>query len=216
MANKYPPYVNAYGKIGELLEAIKSASVPAKFTFDFLHTVLGLKSTSFRAMIPLLKNLGLLDGNSVPTQAYKDFRDDGNSKWVLAKQVREAYKDLFQANEFAYRLNRDELKSKLKTLLGVGDDDSNLPSVVGTFAELVKFSEFDGKTKSHSKKDNKDDKTDSLDQAKPLVDSSPFKNESDLKFGISYTINLNLPATTEIEVFNAIFKSLKENLLKNE
>ena len=31
---------------------------------------------------------------------------------------------------------------------------------------------------------------------------------------LSYTINLNLPATTEIEVFNAIFKSLRENLLR--
>jgi hypothetical protein len=33
------------------------------------------------------------------------------------------------------------------------------------------------------------------------------------KLGLSYTINLNLPATTEIEVFNAIFKSLREHLL---
>jgi hypothetical protein len=32
--------------------------------------------------------------------------------------------------------------------------------------------------------------------------------------GLSYTINLNLPATSDITVFNAIFKSLKEHLLK--
>jgi hypothetical protein len=36
--------------------------------------------------------------------------------------------------------------------------------------------------------------------------------EGGLRLG--YTINLNLPATTEIEVFNAIFKSLRENLLR--
>lgn len=30
---------------------------------------------------------------------------------------------------------------------------------------------------------------------------------------LSYTINLNLPATKDIEVFNAIFKSLKEHIL---
>jgi hypothetical protein len=34
------------------------------------------------------------------------------------------------------------------------------------------------------------------------------------KLGITYTINLNLPATTDVEVFNAIFKALKENLLR--
>jgi len=31
---------------------------------------------------------------------------------------------------------------------------------------------------------------------------------------LSYTINLNLPATTDIKVFDAIFKSLREHLLK--
>jgi len=31
---------------------------------------------------------------------------------------------------------------------------------------------------------------------------------------LSYTINLNLPETTNIAVFNAIFKSLKEHLLQ--
>ena len=30
---------------------------------------------------------------------------------------------------------------------------------------------------------------------------------------LSYTINLNLPSTTDINVYNAIFKSLKEHLL---
>jgi hypothetical protein len=32
---------------------------------------------------------------------------------------------------------------------------------------------------------------------------------------LAYIINLNLPATSDIAVFNAIFKSLKENLLKD-
>ena len=31
---------------------------------------------------------------------------------------------------------------------------------------------------------------------------------------LSYTINLNLPETSDVEVFNAIFRSLKDNLLK--
>ncbi|RYG87003.1 MAG: hypothetical protein EON58_21120 [Alphaproteobacteria bacterium] len=32
---------------------------------------------------------------------------------------------------------------------------------------------------------------------------------------LAYTINLNLPATSDIAVFNAIFKSLRENLLQD-
>jgi hypothetical protein len=69
---EYPPYVNAYGTIPTLFKAIKSAAVPPKFTSDFLSTVLDLKSSSHRALIPLLKRLGFIDQSNVPTQAYKD------------------------------------------------------------------------------------------------------------------------------------------------
>ena len=57
MSATYPPYVNAYGNLSKLFAGIKSASVPPKFTHDFMTTALGLKSTSYRAMIPLLKRL---------------------------------------------------------------------------------------------------------------------------------------------------------------
>jgi len=40
----------------------------------------------------------------------------------------------------------------------------------------------------------------------------PIQNPTGLN--LSYTINLNLPETSDVEVFNAIFRSLKENLLK--
>jgi hypothetical protein len=35
-------------------------------------------------------------------------------------------------------------------------------------------------------------------------------------FNLGYTINLNLPATSDPAVFNAIFKSLKEHLLRDD
>ena len=146
--SKYPPYVNAYGKIPDVFSSIKSASVPPKFTYDFLTTILGLKSSSYRAMIPLLKRLEFLDQNSVPTEYYKNYRDDALSKAVLGNQVKEAYSELYRASEYAHKLDSNILTSKLKTLLGVGDKDKNIRYVVGTFQELVKLSNFDGKKTS--------------------------------------------------------------------
>jgi len=73
---EYPPYVNAYNGVPTLFEQIKAAAVPPKFTVDFLSTALDMKSSSYRAMIPLLKKLGFIDPANVPTQAYKDFRED--------------------------------------------------------------------------------------------------------------------------------------------
>jgi hypothetical protein len=90
-----------------------------------MSSMLGLKSSSYRAMIPLLKNLGFLDQANVPTQDYKDFRDDAKSGSVMAKRIKETYPDLFTAHEYAYKLTKEELTSKLITMLGLSKDDKN-------------------------------------------------------------------------------------------
>src|SRR5437879_9162474 len=205
---EYPPYVNGYGGIPKLFAKIKEAAVPPKFTVDFMNTVLELKSSSYRAMIPLLKRLGFIDGANVPTQAYRDFREHSLSGPVMAERLREAYKGLFGASEYAYKLDKKELQAKLKSLLGVAEDDANIPYVAGTFLELSKLAKWDGAAPKPKK-----------ETAEPVrgIEAGPERNKEELfngRLGLSYTINLNLPATTEIEVFNAIFKSLRENLLR--
>ena len=156
-------------------------------------------------MIPLLKNLGFLDQGNVPTQDYKDFRDDAKSGLVMAKRIKETYPSLFTAHEYANKLSKEELTNKLITILGLSKDDKNIPFVVGTLQELFKLADFTGKHKPDEKGKHKTEET----EEKP----PPILSEKQRQLGISYTINLNLPATTEVEVFNAIFKSLKEHLL---
>lgn len=211
---EYPPYVNAYNGIPLLFEKIKSASVPPKFTVDFLSTVLDMKSSSYRALIPLLKKLGFLDPANVPTQAYKDFREDSLSGTVMAERLKEGYKTLFQANEYAWKLTKDQLTDKLKSLTGAAANDEYIPSVVGTFLALNKLAKWEGGGSTKKKEAEREaDKNESGDGNS----GGGRKREEEFaegKLRLSYTINLNLPATTEIEVFNAIFKSLRENLLR--
>lgn len=205
---EYPPYVNAYNGVSKLFERIKSAAVPPKFTTDFLITVLDMKSSSYRAMIPLLKKLGFIDSANIPTQAYKDFREDSLSGTKMAERLRDAYASLFQANEYAWKLSKDELVSKLKSITGAAEDDQYIPSVAGTFLALSKLAKWEGALARKKEHD---------DTAKDVTSHDiPPKTEDSAgpNLRLSYTINLNLPATTEIEVFNAIFKSLRENLLR--
>jgi hypothetical protein len=205
----YPPYVNAYNGIPRLFEKINAAAVPPKFTVDFLNTVLDLKSSSFRAMIPLLKRLGFLDAANAPTQAYKDFREPSLSGLVMAERLRDAYSLLFKANEYAWKLAKPELVSKLRSLTGAAEDDANIPNVASTFLELSKLAKWEGGATKP-----KPAGTESQGAAGGGIE----RGDGDEEFGgglrLGYTINLNLPATTEIEVFNAIFKSLRENLLR--
>ena len=138
-AAKYPPYVNAYGSIPKLFLEICKASVPPKFTQDFMETVLELKSSSHRALVPLLKKLGFIDAANVPTDVYKNYRDEELRRSVMAGQVRSAYSDLYKANEYAHSLKKEELQSKLRALIGAAEDDPVIPSVVATFLELTKL-----------------------------------------------------------------------------
>lgn len=204
---KYPPYVNAYGAIPKLFAEIVKASVPPKFTQDFMEMVLELKSSSHRALLPLLKKLGFIDAANVPTEAYKNFRDESQRGAVMAMQLRAAYAELYKANEYAHNLKKEELLSKLRALTGAAEDDPYVASVVGTFLELTKLADFKSNTSSV-----KNDLPDVKDKGKEFDESTRRRLQTG-SVGLSYTINLNLPATTEIEVFNAIFKSLKEHLL---
>lgn len=205
---KYPPYVYGYGAIPKLFAEIKKASVPPKFTQDFMETVLELKSSSHRALVPLLKKLNFIDAGNVPTDAYRAYREDSQSGAVMAAQLKAAYADIYKANEYAHSLSRSDLQSKIRALVGASEDDANIPAVVGTFVELAKLSDF----KAQSPGAGAGPKDGDSDQRAARTPSGPGKIVTSA-IGLSYTINLNLPATTEIEVFNAIFKSLKEHLL---
>lgn len=204
-SRKYPPYVNAYGNLSKLLGKIKIASVPTKVTRDFLSTVLGLKSSSYQPMIPLLKKLGFIDQANIPTQRYKDFRSDTKSGFVMAKALKETYKDIYQANEYAHQLSKKELNDIVITTTGASKEDKSVAAVVGTFQELAKHATFD--ISEIPEEIGGEPEEEGI--------SEPTKSGR-LKFGISYTINLNLPATTEIKVFDAIFKSLKKNIIDNQ
>ena len=212
---EYPPYVNGYGGIPQLFSRIKEAAVPPKFTQDFMNSMLDLRSSSYRAMIPLLKRLGFIDQANVPTQAYKDFREDSRSGTIMAERLRDAYKALFAAHEYAHKLEKKDLQAKLKSLLGVAEDDTTVPLVASTFLELSKLAAWTG-TAPKSKKEPEEPQSRSVAAAVAGKQERESKQEAtDGSFRIGYTINLNLPATTEIEVFNAIFKSLRENLLRH-
>ena len=157
-------------------------------------------------MIPLLKRLGFIDESNAPLAPYREYRDSGKSRGIMAQQIRTAYKDLFLASEYAYKLKREEIISKLNTLLGTPADDPQTPKVASTFLELSKLADFDNVN-------TEDVSTPLIEECKP-INSTPTTQNPVPKLGISYTINLNLPATNDVEVFNAIFKALKEHLLR--
>jgi len=202
------PYINAYGNITKALERIKTASTPDRFTQDFLSTKLALKGGSAKPIIPFLKRTGFLNGDGTPTELYKKFRNDALRPAAAAAAVRNGYKALYEINEYAHDLSDKDLKGIVVQATGLGATSPTVRSIVGSFKALRSFADFDAKKTTEEVGESGEEEVHEADSR----EQKPRKPGSvDLKLG--YTINLNLPATSDIAVFNAIFKSLKEHLL---
>jgi Family of unknown function (DUF5343) len=208
MADKLP-YVTGYGVITKALQRIKTAATPPRFTQDFLGTKLNLKGGSARPVIPFLKRAGFLGSDGVPTDVYKRFRNPTESGRAAAIALLTAYQPLYELNESVHDLSEKDLRGLIVQITGAEPDSQPVRVILGSFKALKSFATFTGDDKVESGgEDNGGEKKDDAE-----VNGDEAK-EKLLHMGLSYTINLNLPATSDIAVFNAIFKSLKDHLLR--
>ena len=73
-------YLGSYKNVDKLFEKIETAKAPEAFTTAYLTDVVGLKSTSDRPLINMLKKMGFLDGTGRPTEAYGLLKNKGVRK----------------------------------------------------------------------------------------------------------------------------------------
>lgn len=209
-----PPFMNAYGLLSKILEKIIEAKKPDRFTQDFLATKLGFSGSSARAAIPLLKRTSFLKSDGSPTDLYSKFRNASERGSAMATAMRVGYKDIFERNEYAQDLSKDKLTNLLVEITGLEKKASSIKSIVGTFNTLKVYANFETHPVVLTAKEEKNSAVeDAPTMDKPLQVFGGGEPKG-VGLNLSYTINLNLPETTDIEVFNAIFKSLKENLLE--
>ena len=192
------PYMQAYGFISKVLEKIIPASTPPRFTQDYLSTKLGITSKSARPVIPFLKRMGFLGTDGSPTELYTQFRNSTCRGQAAAKALKEGYAPLFESNEYAHILGDSELKELIVQITGLESNSKSVNAIACSFKAINEYADFES-----SSSDGPDNAVSELPLSQPDLQSSLAPN-----LGLSYTINLNLPATSDISVFDAIFKSL--------
>ena len=99
-----PPYISNPGTLGKVLDKMKEAATPPRFTQDFVADTLGFKGNYALAVIPFLKKIGFLGTDGSPTEIYRRFRNDDESKRAMAEATRIGYASLFKINEKAHEL----------------------------------------------------------------------------------------------------------------
>ncbi|MGB4438434.1 MAG: DUF5343 domain-containing protein, partial [Sedimentibacter sp.] len=195
------------------LNSLLNAQAPSKFTNKFLEQ-LEFKSTNDRLFIGILKALGFIDSNGVPQDRYFKFLDQTQSKQILAEAIKEAYADLYSVNVKAHEMSTNEVKNKLKTLTQGTKSEAVLNWMSNTFTSLCKYADF---TKHPSKEIvNIKNIEDTTYEEVPLSSGNKMTHElvnKNITTEMHYNIQIHLPETRDITVYDAIFKSLKEHLL---
>jgi hypothetical protein len=205
------PYLNSPGAISNCLIRIKAAATPQKVTPDFVQTTLQIKGGTGKAIIPFLKKIGLVSSDGTPTDLYKKYRNQSTGNTAIADAIKFGYKALLENNEYFYELSDTELKDCIVNVTGLDFENSVFKQTFATLKNLISFASFDQSGENEQKYI-------STDTSISLMENLPENNikpHETVGLNLAYTINLNLPATTDQAVFNAIFKSLKEHLLSN-
>jgi len=205
-------YTVKYGSLGAYFDAIQNAEPPERFSVKFLQN-LEFKSTNDRTFIGILRELGFLDTNGVPTTRYYQYLDKTIDSKILADGIKEMYADLFAIKTDAHKMTADDVQNKLKTLYAGSKKDNVLKLISKTFAGLCELADFSAKKQELPKKEieKKEEQEIKKTVEKVPIDKSPIHKKLSMD-SLQYHINIVLPETREQGVYDAIFKSLREHL----
>lgn len=201
-------YLQSTKNLPSIMDAIQAAGVPDKFSYEFLKT-LGFSSSNDRSIIAVLKSLGFIDGSGKPLEPYRAYKNKTIAKKVLGKAIKNAYEDIFLANENAQNQSYEKIKGIIAAATGKGD--SVVEKMASTFKSLCSLAEFTDDIPNKTIEEVTHEESKSLkhtnhleEQSNPMVQRSPT---------FHYNIQIHLPVTKDISVYNAIFKSIKEHLM---
>lgn len=199
-------YLMTTKNLAAVINSVVSAKAPEHFTNKFLEN-LNFKSSNDRLYVGLFKALGLLDEGGTPTPRYYEFIDQTQTAKVLAICIEEAYEDLFNLRKDAQNMTLDEVKNKFKTLTQGQKSDKVLSLMANTFKCLCDLADF---SEQGSVIIHEEVETVEPNQSKSNnVTNPPLPS----KMSLNYNIQIHLPETTNMAVYDAIFQSLKKHLM---
>jgi hypothetical protein len=127
----------------------------------------------------------------------------------MAEGLREAYEDVFHISETPAQKDREAIEGLFKTRTNSSDRVAELQAA--TFLALLKYADLKAPAPTPAIPQSVQRPVTSAEAE--TAAAVPPPPQGGLVTELHYTIQVHLPATKDIEVFNAIFRSLRENLL---
>jgi len=202
------PYTSSAGVLKSVLEKIPHAEKPSIFNIDFLSAVLNATGGSARAIPPILKSTGIISQSGAPTELYSQFQTESGRSNAALQALKTGYSEIFKRNQYAHKLDDKNVLDIIVAITGLPRTDTVVRYILSTFKVFQEY--------AHTAKEEAqievpmprigDHVTRDTDHSEVAVQPSTL--------GLVYNINIVLPETTNVEVYNAIFRSIRANLLQ--
>lgn len=205
------PYVTVPGHLQKFMKHIQKAGVPDKVTLKYLKQS-GFTSSNDRKIRDVLKFIGFLDGNYVPTDKWRHYRDKRKAGTVLARALKDGYSELYHTFSDAHRKDNEALTNFFRAHTEVGE--RALSGMVSSFNALADLADFS-----------------TLDEGEPATPEVGLKageagtppatqvTTATRSAGDGLTVNVNIeigvPATDDPEVYEKFFEAMKKHLLSD-
>lgn len=196
---KKPPYTGHPKNVSEFFEKIQTLGIPPKVNLAYLPTI-GFKSSNDRYLVGVSKSLGFVDSSGVPTERWKEYKDKNKARQVMASVVKTVYADLFNTYPNAHGEDSAAIQNYFSAKWGVSEQLAKL--MEQTFKELCGLSDFEAVAVAEP-------------TTKPAVPT--LKEVAEVPTGVRpVTININiqlqLPATEDVSIYDKLFEALKKHL----
>lgn len=201
-------YTTSAGVLAKVIQKLIISERPPQFTTDFLGSVLGSTGGSSRPIIPILKKTGILRPDGVPTEIYGQFQSETKRPQAALEALKTGWPELFRRNQYVHRLERKATEDLFVEITGLKRDDPTLRAIISTYYVF----------RDYAKDATGTDETPVTSEViggsqAPEPREEGGHSHIGLKLGLVNQVSIILPETTDINVYNAIFKSLRENLL---
>lgn len=208
------PYSTSTGSISKILKKIQNVGQPKKVDGKWFASI-GFTKTSEKRMIAVLKFIGFAEANGTPTSLWSKFRSTKTGKSMLGQALIKAYSELFNIYPNAQEIGRDELLDFFKTRSTAGN--MVLTHTVNTFKNMASFAEFT----ENEVIENTELETESGELSEDVLQQADTNSNQLSKqiltskkgLTINLNIQLNVPETTDGNVYDKFFKSMKKHLL---
>jgi hypothetical protein len=200
------PYLTGHGTLKRVLDKITEAQRPDTFNQDFMANVLKLTGGAARACIPILKRMGFLSSDGAPTELYARFKTEGGRGEAALQALRNGFPEIFKRSEYAHAADEDRLKDLIVEITGLQKSDQVAQAIRSTFNVVRSYV---GKNVNVDRE---------RPAPNPPADEAAQRDPPQLNdlgaVRLAYNINIVLPETSDLAVLNAIFRRIKENLLR--